>query len=154
MKNIKTALWLVITASSMFAMDADQFAQMEFKKYTQGIADKNGNNLWHVLAAASNKPYFDEYVKILSQKDHTPEEEDMLVFLASQKNNQNQIPLEIAAANWAPDENIYSGQMIKTLASLKAKDIVEYKSKKLGHSPFTDLIIHWEEQKKGEREKN
>ena len=108
-------------------------------KLSKGVVDENGNNLWHILADACDKAEFSEYVEQLAAVQATEEEEQMLSFLASQRNNKYQSPVEIAAENWAINECPSCGHMIKAICD-RAREGRGYRSKRVGLNPFADFL--------------
>ena len=109
------------------------------ENYAKGVVDENGNNLWHILADACDKAEFSEYVEQLAAVQATEEEEQMLSFLASQRNNKYQSPVEIAAENWAINECPSCGHMIKAICD-RAREGRGYRSKRVGLHPFADFL--------------
>jgi len=140
-------LLAIIVTSTTFAME-----KINFEGYVQGITDHNGNNLWHILADACDKKYFAQYIKILKSLEATEEDAKTLAFLASERNNQDQSPLDIAVANWVVDENKRCADIIKMIHTWKMRGTREYKSKKINECPFADFFAHIEEQEKAVRE--
>jgi hypothetical protein len=110
-----------------------------FEDYARGVVDEDGNNLWHILADECDKPYFNEYINLLAKIDATKEEEKLLSLLASERNNYQQSPIEVAAMNWAHNNECKRcGDMMKMIEAWKTIEIKEHRSKKL--NPFTVFL--------------
>jgi hypothetical protein len=148
MKCLKVLSLLAITMVTITVA-----MEMNFEHYVKGVPDHNGNNIWHILADACNKHYFPQYIKKLKNIDATEEDEKTLAFLASERNNQDQSPLDIAVANWVINENKNCAEMMRMIHAWKIKGSREYKGKKINECPFADLLAIIEEQEKAALEK-
>lgn len=113
-------------------------AALELEDYVKGVVDEYGNNLWHVLAHACDKPYYQAYLDELASIDATEQDEDILSFLASERNNKYQSSLEIAAVNWAHNECKQCSDLIKMIVSWQTVETTGHRSKKI--NSFRELL--------------